>query len=44
MLIDVWLPNLYDYEIVIIMHAILCLNEREIQEKKREKNEPHQED
>ena len=35
-LIDVFLPNLCDYEFIIIVHVILCLNEREI--KKKEKN------
>ena len=33
-LIDVWLPNLCDYEFIMIMHVILCLNEREIPKKK----------
>ena len=34
-LIDVWLPNLCDYKFIMIMYVILCLNEREIEEKKR---------
>ena len=36
-LIDVFLPNLCDYKFIIIVHVILCLNEREIKKKKREK-------
>ena len=37
---NVWLSNLHDYKLVMIMHATLCLNEREIQKKKK----PRQED
>ena len=33
MLINVWLSNLHDYEFIMIMHAILCSNEREILKK-----------
>ena len=36
-LIDVFLPNLCDYEFIMIMHVILRLNEREIQKKIEEK-------
>ena len=36
MLIDVWLSNLCDYKFIMIVHVILCLNEKEIEEKKRE--------
>ena len=32
-LINVWLSNLHNYEFIIIVHAILCLNKREIQKK-----------
>ena len=32
-LIDVFLPNLCDYEFIMIMHVTLRLNEREIQKK-----------
>ena len=35
-LIDVFLPNLCDYEFIMIMHVILRLNEREIQKKNQE--------
>ena len=28
------MPNLYDYKFIIILHVILCLNEREIEEQK----------
>ena len=38
-LIDVWLLNLCDYKFIMIAHIILCLNEREIEKKKREKRE-----
>ena len=37
MLINVCLSNLHDYEFIIIMHAILCLNERDILKKEKEK-------
>ena len=37
-LIDVFLPNLCDYEFIMIMHVILRLNEREIQKKYRKEN------
>ena len=33
-LIDVFLPNLCDYEFIMIMHVALCLNERERFKKK----------
>ena len=36
-LINVWLPNLCDYKFVMIIHVILCLNEREIQKKRKRK-------
>ena len=41
-LIDVFLPNLCDYEFIIIMHVILRLNEREIQKNKKENNQEDQ--
>ena len=37
MLIDVFPPNLCDYEFIMIVHVILCLNEREIQKKKEKR-------
>ena len=37
-LIDVFPPNLCDYKFIMIVHVILCLNEREIQKKKRKEN------
>ena len=43
-LIDVFLPNLCDYEFIMIMHIILRLNEREIQKKKKKRKENNQED
>ena len=39
-LIDVFLPNLCDYEFIMIMHVILRLNERE----KKNRKENNQED
>ena len=35
-LIDVFPPNLCDYEFIMIMHVILCLNEREIKKNGQE--------
>ena len=37
-LIDVFLSNLCDYEFIMIVHVILCLNEREIQKINRKEN------
>ena len=36
-LIDVFLSNLCDYEFIMIVHVILCLNEREIKKEKKKK-------
>ena len=36
-LIDVFPPNLCDYKFIMIVHVILCLNEREIQKKEKRK-------
>ena len=41
-LIDVFLPNLCDYEFIMIMHVILRLNEREIQKNRKENNQEDQ--
>ena len=38
-LIDVFPPNLCDYKFIMIVHVILCLNEREIEKKKRKKKQ-----
>ena len=43
-LIDVFPPNLCDYEFIMIVHVILCLNEREIQKKKKKREKFGQED
>ena len=40
-LMNTWLFNLHDYKLVMIVHATLCLNEREIQKKEKK---PRQED
>ena len=39
MLMDVFLPNLCDYEFIMIMHVILRLNEKEIQKNRKENNQ-----
>ena len=44
-LIDVFPPNLCDYKFIMIVHVILCLNEREIQKiKNKNRKENNQED